>query len=87
MILISASAPGTTGSAAPQPTYPAVYTVDARSARHDVATVDPLFYDEARRPSPTRQPRPGKTVNLALTDPDSNEVVPGERRGSPATSC
>ena len=47
-ILISASAPGTTGTpsqAAPQPTYPAVYSVTLDSA-DSVATVTPLFYDE-----------------------------------------
>ena len=28
-----------------------------------------------------------RTVNLALTDPDSNEVVPWGARASPVTSC
>ena len=46
MILISASAPGTTvGSPAPQTTYPAVYTVDLDFRTH-IATVHPLFGDE-----------------------------------------
>ena len=46
-VLISASAPGTTGKAAPQPTYPAVYSVRFIRSAH-VATVSALFYDEAR---------------------------------------
>jgi len=76
MILISASAPGTTGAAAPQPTYPAVYRVTLDRST-DVATVAPLFYDEdsatvANRNTATS----GSSVLLALTDPDSNEDVP-----------
>ena len=45
-LYISASAPGTTGMLpAPQPTFPAVYTVSLD--RFDsIATVTPLFYDE-----------------------------------------
>ncbi|HXP19069.1 MAG TPA: hypothetical protein VN840_05415 [Streptosporangiaceae bacterium] len=78
MILISASAPGTTGSPAPQPTYPAVYRVTLDPASL-VATVHPLFYDEdtatvANAGGPVRQ------VKLALTDPDSNAVVPFSAR-------
>jgi hypothetical protein len=42
MVLVSASAPGTTGKPAPQPNYPAVYTVTFNTR---VATVHPLFYD------------------------------------------
>ena len=73
-ILISASAPGTAGAAAPNAKYPAVYVVTL-NAQTKVAQVNPLYYDEA----PTLQangPKAGKTINLALTDPDSNEVVP-----------
>jgi hypothetical protein len=75
-ILISASAPGTTGAPAPQPTYPAVYKV-----RFDpmtlVATVKPLFYDEARATvANVQSPQFDQSVKLMLTDPDSNEVVP-----------
>ena len=73
-ILISASAPGTTGAAAPNAKYPAVYVVTLNSWTR-VAHVSPLYYDEA----PAFQAngsKAGKTVNLALTDPDSNEVVP-----------
>jgi hypothetical protein len=74
-ILISASAPGTTGAPAPQPTYPAVYRVSLDSSTH-VATVAPLFYDEATARVANVGSMRGKKVKLALTDPDSNEVVP-----------
>jgi hypothetical protein len=73
-LLISASAPGTIGAAAPNAKYPAVYVVTL-NARDKVAHVSPLYYDEA----PAFQangPKAGKSINLALTDPDSNEVVP-----------
>jgi hypothetical protein len=76
MILISASAPGTTGAAAPQSTYPAVYRVVLDGAT-DVATVSALFYDEDSATIANRDSAQyGNTVSLALTDPDSNEVVP-----------
>ena len=74
-MLISASAPGTTGAAAPQPTYPAVYSATFNPATL-VATVKPLFYDEAAATVANVGKSHGKTVNLALTDPDSNEDVP-----------
>jgi hypothetical protein len=73
-ILISASAPGTTGAAAPNAKYPAVYVVTL-NPRDKIAHVSPLYYDEA----PAIQANgaaAGKTIRLALTDPDSNEVVP-----------
>ena len=73
-ILISASAPGTTGAAAPNAKYPAVY-VATLNPQTKVAHVSPLYYDEA----PAFQANgaaAGKTIPLALTDPDSNEVVP-----------
>jgi hypothetical protein len=76
-ILISASAPGTTGSPAPQPTYPAVYGITLDQAT-GVATVRPLFGDEASaRVANRNSPGYGTSVTLGLTDPDSNEVVPG----------
>jgi hypothetical protein len=76
MTLISASAPGTTGAPAPQPTYPAVYRV-VFDARTHVATVRPLFFDEADATlANTNSADYGKLEPLALTDPDSNEVVP-----------
>jgi hypothetical protein len=73
-ILISASAPGTVGAAAPNAKYPAVYVVTL-NARDKIAHVIPLYYDAA----PAFQANgaaAGKTIRLALTDPDSNEVVP-----------
>ena len=73
-ILISASAPGTTGAPAPQPTYPAVY-VTTLDKKTKVATVRPLFYDEATAKA-VNGAHAGKAVKLGLTDPDSNEVVP-----------
>jgi hypothetical protein len=76
MVLISASAPGTTGASAPQPTYPAVYAVTFDSATR-IATVSPLFFDEdVATVANENSPGQGKQVHLALTDPDSNERVP-----------
>ncbi|HEY2505447.1 MAG TPA: hypothetical protein VGI58_02945 [Streptosporangiaceae bacterium] len=74
-VLISASAPGTTGAPAPQPTYPAVYSVRFDRASL-VATVTPLFYDEDPAVNVTAGPALRQVAPLALTDPDSNEVVP-----------
>lgn len=77
MVLISASAPGTTGTqSAPQSTFPAVYRAIFDGQTH-VVTVTPLFYDEdAATVATIGADNFGQTVNLALTDPDSNEVVP-----------
>ena len=76
LVLISASAPGTVGAEAPQPTYPAAYSVTFDRASR-VATVTPLFFDEApARVANTDSADHGKVMHLALTDPDSNEVVP-----------
>jgi hypothetical protein len=74
-VLVSASAPGTTGMAAPQPTYPAVYTVTFDAAT-GIATVTPLFFDEDPAVNATVGPSFGTMAPLGLTDPDSNEVVP-----------
>jgi len=81
-IFISASAPGTTGAPAPQPTYPAVYSVTLDPTSR-VASVTPLFYDrDTATVVNTNSPQFGKATSLALTDPDSNEVVPwGARFG------
>ena len=72
-ILISASAPGTSGRPAPQAAYPAAYraTFDART---HVATLHGLFSDEAR----ARVANGGSAgvTRLALSDPDSSELVP-----------
>ena len=43
--------------------------------RTRVAHVSPLYHDEAPA-AQANGPKAGKTVNLALTDPDSSEVVP-----------
>ncbi len=66
--------PGTTGKAAPQPTYPAVY-VTTLHPKTGVAQVRALYDDEAPAKA-VNGPDAGKLVRLALTDPDSNEVVP-----------
>jgi hypothetical protein len=73
-VLVSASAPGTTGTAAPS-TSPAVYSVVFDSAT-GVATITPVFYDGANAHVANVGSGIGKVVSLALTDPDSNEVVP-----------
>jgi hypothetical protein len=76
MILLSASAPGTTGAAAPQARYPAVYRATFNDRTH-VATIHALFSDEARATlANTNSATKGKRVRLSLTDPDSNEDVP-----------
>jgi hypothetical protein len=77
LILVSASAPGTvTGSKpAPQPTYPAVYELTFHPSKL-LAVVKPLFYDEAAARVANVGSNEGKVVHLALTDPDSNEIVP-----------
>jgi hypothetical protein len=77
MVLISASAPGTTGTlAAPQPTFPAVYKATFNPQTR-IASVTPLFDDEdAATVANLGAANSGQAVNLALTDPDSNEDVP-----------
>ncbi len=72
-MMISASAPGTTGAAAPNAKYPAVYAVTLNPATH-VASVKSYFWDEsaARRANVHL----GAGTTLALTDPDSSGVVP-----------
>jgi len=75
-ILVSASAPGTTGGPpAPQPTYPAVYTVSLNKSSH-VATVTPLYSEGATATVANVGSMRGRKVKLGLTDPDSNAVVP-----------
>jgi hypothetical protein len=76
-LYISASAPGATGTlSAPQPSFPAVYTVTL-DAVHSIANVTPLFDDEDPAVvANVGTPQTGHQVNLALTDPDSNEIVP-----------
>jgi hypothetical protein len=85
MILISASAPGTTGAPAPQASYPAVYQVEL-DASTDVAEIQPLFGDEATATDANVGGGAG-SVTLMLTDPTPTRTSPSTRRASPATSC
>lgn len=74
-ILVSASAPGTTGSlGAPQPTFPAVYVVTLDPST-STADVTPYFYDEDNAAEANAGSQ-GKMTMLQLTDPDSSEIVP-----------
>jgi hypothetical protein len=73
-ILISASAPGTTGGSAPGP-YPAVYSVTLSGT---TATVTPVFGDEDPAVVANVGSQQGTVVNLALTDPDSSSIVPSD---------
>jgi hypothetical protein len=73
-ILISASAPGTSGT--PAPHAPAVYAVTLDAATR-VATVKSLYSIKSVA-KPVNGPNAGKFVHLALTDPDSSEVVPAQ---------
>jgi hypothetical protein len=77
-LLVTASAPGTTGNAAPQASYPAVYSVTLNQTTH-VATVKAYFYDEAaaKVANSTGPGGPlGTNENLALTAPASIAVIP-----------
>jgi hypothetical protein len=76
-LLISASAPGTTGKA--PASAPAVFVV-ILNAGTKVADVAPSFADDASAAA-VNGSSVGKKTTLALTDPDSSEVVPA---GSPA---
>jgi len=73
MMLISASAPGTTGKAAPQASYPAVYVVSLHASTH-TASLRGLFGDQAT--AKNANSGASGTTRLALVDPDSNAVVP-----------
>jgi hypothetical protein len=67
-ILISASNPSDT-------TQPAVYRATLSGT---TATLTPVFFDNASATvANTDSPQHGQQVTLALTDPDSNSVVPG----------
>lgn len=75
-ILISASAPGTTGTLpAPQPTFPAVYQVTLNPMT-SIATVSPFFNDEDTATIANTGAQEGQNATLQLTDPDGSEVVP-----------
>lgn len=80
-ILISASAPGTTNNGVVPPRSPAVYSV-VLDPTTDAAMVSPVFYDDDSATVANTDASIGSTTTLALTDPDSNEVVPrGARFG------
>jgi hypothetical protein len=72
-LVVSASAPGTTSGTAPAD-VPAAYVVRL-NAKTQVATVYPLYSDEATAVA-VNGASAGQDVTLALTDPDSSEVVP-----------
>jgi hypothetical protein len=71
-ILVSASAPGTSSKA--PASAPAVFVVTL-NAGTKTATVAPFFADNATVTG-VNAPNAGNKVTLALTDPDSNGVVP-----------
>ena len=71
-IFVSASNPG---PSAPQPLYPAVYSVTLDTAT-STAHLTPLFSDMAFAQVANTGPGQGQNVQLGLTDPDSNEIVP-----------
>jgi hypothetical protein len=71
-MLVSASAPGTSGKA--PASAPAVYVVTL-NAGANTASVAPFFADNASATA-VNGSNSGKKVTLALTDPDSNGVVP-----------
>src|SRR5262249_5700690 len=75
-ILISASGPGTSGKA--PASAPAVFAVTLNAGAKTAAVV-PFFADNAAA-TEVNAPNAGKKVTLALTDPDSNGVIPS---GSP----
>jgi len=71
-ILISASAPN------PAPAdVPAVYSAELANG---TASLRPVFSDEATASVANDGPGQGQTTKLALTDPDSNEIVPDSSR-------
>lgn len=101
MILLSASAPGTTPTTNTASTMPAVYKVTLLSPTNKqqtgIARLEAYFYDgssasvanvsspksDSLSPSPAAYgstPPEGTKVALALTDPDSNEIVPTSAR-------
>ena len=71
VIVVSASAPGTSGKLPPKP--PAVYVVLLNKAKHIASVLPPFFDNSVARAA--NGPHAGKLVRLALTDPDSSEIV------------
>jgi len=76
-ILISASAPGTSGKA--PASAPAVFAVTLNTGAK-TAAVAPFFADNATATG-VNGTSTGKKITLALTDPDSNGVVPSSSPG------
>ncbi len=75
-VLISASAPGTTGGSAPSAAAPAIYEVWFDQS-NDTAYINGLYSDEAPAlVANTNSSNYGSLETLGLTDPDSNGVVP-----------
>jgi hypothetical protein len=74
LILVSASAPGTSGKLPAKP--PAVYLVLLHPTK-PIAFVHPWFFDNSVAKA-ANGPHAGKLVKLALTDPDSSEIVAPE---------
>lgn len=75
-IYISASNPGTSTVSAPSASFPAVYSVKLVHSTL-TAALTPVFYDEdPASVANLGDPKFGTLTNLALTDPDSTEVVP-----------
>lgn len=85
-IFISASAPGTTGAPAPQPTYPAVYSVSLDPAT-GVATVSPVFYDESHARIANVGSTKGNVVQLGSPTRTPMKSSHPRGRASAATSC
>ncbi len=71
-ILISASAPGTSGKA--KASAPAVFAVTLNAGAKTAAAAS--FFADNATATGVNAPSAGKKVTLALTDPDSNLVVP-----------
>jgi len=75
-LVVTASAPGSTGKAAPRASYPAAYTV---TLNQGTATATPYFYDESAAQVANGGPpnsRLGAALQLRLTDPVTAAVVP-----------
>jgi hypothetical protein len=77
-LVVTASAPGSTGHPAPQAAYPTAYVV---TLNQGTATATPYFYDESpaqvANGGPAGSPL-GRSVTLGLTDPVTAAVVPGQ---------
>ena len=86
LVLISASAPGTTGAAAPQARYPAVYRATFDPAAQTVRLRE-LFGDEARAKSRTRVRNTASPCASRSPTRTRTRMSRRTRGGSPASSC